>query len=86
LTKPEDVDLYSKIVSQALADDGKLFIGTFSDNGPKKCSGLEITQYNRESLRFVFERDFKLTGCFTEDHLTPFDTIQNFLFCGFKRK
>lgn len=86
LTQANDINHYSKIVSQALADGGYLFMGTFSDNGPKKCSGLDITQYNRESLRFVFERDFKLTGCFTEDHQTPFDTVQNFLFCGFKKK
>jgi 2-polyprenyl-3-methyl-5-hydroxy-6-metoxy-1,4-benzoquinol methylase len=86
LTKPEEVELYSKIVSQAIANDGKLFMGTFSDNGPKKCSGLDITQYTMESLRFVFEKDFELSGCFTEEHQTPFDTTQNFLFCGFKRK
>lgn len=86
LTQVNDVEKYSKIVSQAVANEGKLFIGTFADDGPKKCSGLEISQYNRESLRFVFEKDFELSGCFTEAHQTPFDTIQNFLFCGFKRK
>ncbi|WP_295335055.1 trans-aconitate 2-methyltransferase [Flavobacterium sp.] len=86
LTQSDDIANYSKIVSQALAYDGKLFIGTFSDEGPKKCSGLEITQYNMESLRLVFERDFELSGCFTEEHPTPFDTTQNFLFCGFNRK
>lgn len=86
LTKANEVEKYSKIVSQAVANDGKLFMGTFSDAGPKKCSGLEISQYNMESLRFVFERDFELSGCFTEAHQTPFDTIQDFLFCGFKRK
>lgn len=86
LTKANDIEKYSKIVSRAMANDGELFMGTFSDNGPKKCSGLEITQYNMESLRFVFERDFELSGCFTETHQTPFDTTQDFLFCGFKRK
>ncbi|NNT71549.1 class I SAM-dependent methyltransferase [Flavobacterium sp. IMCC34852] len=86
LTQVNDIEKYSSIVSRALANDGKLFIGTFSDNGPKKCSGLEISQYNMESLRLVFEKDFDLTGCFAEDHPTPFDTTQNFLFCGFKRK
>jgi SAM-dependent methyltransferase len=86
LTQAIDVEQYSKIVSQAVANEGKLFIGTFSDEGPKKCSGLEISQYNMESLRFVFEEDFELSGCFTEAHQTPFDSTQHFLFCGFKRK
>ncbi len=86
LTQANQIEKYVKIVGEALANDGKLFIGTFSDDGPKKCSGLEISQYNMESLRFVFERDFELTGCFTEAHQTPFDTTQDFLFCGFTRK
>jgi SAM-dependent methyltransferase len=86
LTQAIDVEQYSKIVSQAVANEGKLFIGTFSDEGPKKCSGLEISQYNMESLRFVFEEDFELSGCFAEAHQTPFDSTQHFLFCGFKRK
>lgn len=86
LTRTIDVEKYSNIVIQAVAKEGKLFIGTFSDNGPKKCSGLEISQYTMESLRLVFEKDFELSGCFTEEHPTPFGTTQNFLFCGFKRK
>jgi SAM-dependent methyltransferase len=86
LTANNQIDRYVEIVDQALADDGKLFIGTFSENGPKKCSGLDIRQYNEASLRLLFERDFNLKGCFAEDHQTPFDTIQKFLFCGFERK
>jgi hypothetical protein len=86
LTEANAVEHYSKLVNRALSKTGRMFIGTFSDQGPKKCSGLDIKQYTMESLRLVFEKDFQLKGCFTEDHKTPFDTIQNFLFCGFKRK
>lgn len=86
LTQPIEIERYSNLVSKAVADGGTLAMGTFSDSGPLKCSGLEITQYNMERLRMVFEKDFELTGCFTEDHQTPFDTIQNFLFCSFKKK
>lgn len=82
----EEISKYAALASSAIAKDGTLVIGTFSDNGPKKCSGLDIMQYNSESLRLVFERVFELTGCFTEDHQTPFNTFQNFLFCIFKRK
>lgn len=86
LTQPLEIEHYSNLVSKAVADGGTLAMGTFSDSGPLKCSGLEITQYNMERLRMVFENHFTLTGCFTEDHQTPFDTIQNFLFCSFKKK
>ncbi|MEO5777227.1 MAG: class I SAM-dependent methyltransferase [Flavobacterium sp.] len=86
LTDPEEIDNYAELVNKAVSKNGRVFIGTFSESGPLKCSGLEIKQYNQESLRFIFERDFVLKGCFVEDHKTPFDTTQNFLFCGFKRK
>jgi SAM-dependent methyltransferase len=86
LTEPNQIECYTNIVDKALATTGRIFIGVFSNNGPKKCSGLDIKQYNMESLRFVFEKDFQLKDCFTEDHKTPFDAIQNFLFCGLKRK
>lgn len=86
LTKTKDIEHYESLAAQGIVPEGHLFIGTFSKNGPLKCSGLEISQYTMERIRFVFENDFTPNGCFTEDHKTPFDTIQNFLFCGFKRK
>jgi len=86
LTEPEQIEKYADIVDKALSNSGRVFIGVFSEEGPKKCSGLDVKQYTMESLRLVFEKKFQLKGCFIEDHKTPFDTIQNFLFCGFKRK
>ena len=61
-------------------------IGTFSKNGPLKCSGLEIKQYTSDSLLDTFNESFELTKSIIEDHKTPFDTFQNFVFCGFKKK
>jgi hypothetical protein len=34
-------------------------------------------------MKAVFESNFDLLDSFTEDHATPFDTIQNFIFCDF---
>ena len=68
---------------KAIGNQGKLIIGTFSDKGPKKCSGLDISQYNEESIASLFESNFEKTACVTEDHTTPFDTVQNFIFCSF---
>ena len=64
---------------------GFLTIGTFSENGPEKCSGLPIRQYTDEKLITEFQNGFDKIKCVKEDHKTPFDTIQNFLFCSFKR-
>jgi len=83
LTENEQIEKYLNIVHAAVTRF--LLIGTFSEDGPKKCSGLEIKQYSGTSLENVFKRDFTKIACKTEDHITPFNTIQNFTFCSLKR-
>jgi len=83
LTENEQIEKYLNIVHAAVT--GFLLIGTFSEDGPKKCSGLEIKQYSGTSLENLFKRDLKKIACKTENHITPFNTIQNFTFCSLKR-
>jgi ubiquinone/menaquinone biosynthesis C-methylase UbiE len=83
LTTDEDIKKYLTIVERAVS--GYLMIATFSDTGPSKCSGLDIKRYNEEQLTQKFSNTFYKIRCLTEDHLTPFNTSQNFIFCGFKR-
>lgn len=83
LTQPQDIDQYVTTVTAAV--NGYLAIGTFSTEGPKKCSGLDITQYSEDGLSERFSAGFSKMNCITEDHITPFDTKQNFIFCSFKK-
>ena len=66
--------------------NGFMIIGTFSHHGPKKCSGLAIKQYNEVELTSELKNGFDKIRCLNEDHITPFYTSQNFLFCSFKRQ
>jgi ubiquinone/menaquinone biosynthesis C-methylase UbiE len=84
LTASEQVLKYIDIVRRSVK--GYLVISTFSQSGPKKCSGLDIKQYSEENLTDEFKNEFEKIRCVTEDHVTPFNTTQNFLFCGFKRR
>lgn len=83
LTTTDQIEKYMKIARKSVI--GYMTIGTFSQNGPKKCSGLDIKQYNEKELASVLKDGFDKMKCITEDHLTPFGTTQNFLFCSFKR-
>lgn len=83
LTTKEQVSKYMEIARKFV--NGFMTIGTFSEQGPTKCSGLEIRQYNEETLTNELKEGFEKLRCITEDHTTPFDTAQNFLFCSFKR-
>lgn len=85
LTNDDEVANYVKTVSQAIAPNGYLIIGTFSEQGPKKCSGIDIKQYSENSLSQLFYTGFKKLNCFTVEHQTPFNTVQQFVFCSFKK-
>ena len=84
LTTKEQIEHYQSITSNFVSKN--LIIGTFSNDGPLKCSGLEIVQYDEHSLSKIFENSFDLIRCLTSDHITPFETVQNFQFCSFKKK
>lgn len=83
LTTSDQVAKYMDTARNSVS--GFLTIGTFSDNGPEKCSGLNIKQYSEEKLTAELQNGFSKIRCITEDHITPFNTAQNFLFCSFKR-
>lgn len=86
LTESNQIKKYAELVSKAVTSQGTMVIGTFSEKAPKKCSGLDITQYNEDKMKVFFNENFETISCFTEDHKTPFDTIQNFIFCKFLKK
>lgn len=82
LTTTKQIERYISIARKSLK--GFLTIGTFSENGPEKCSGLTIKQYNEDQLERTLAEGFTKIRCIAEDHITPFNTLQNFLFCSFK--
>jgi hypothetical protein len=80
-----DAELIKKYIDTARSClSGYMVIGTFSDQGPKKCSGLEIRQYNEETMSGLLNNGFDKIRCVKQDHVTPFNTLQNFIFCSFK--
>lgn len=84
LTTEDQINKYLAITQKWIS--GYLIIGTFSDKGPTKCSGLEIKQYTETSLEKQFYKEFEKLKCINEDHKTPFETIQNFIFCVFRKR
>jgi cyclopropane fatty-acyl-phospholipid synthase-like methyltransferase len=83
LTTAKEIATYLDTARKAVT--GYLTIGTFSEEGPDKCSGLAIKKYNEEKLTIELQKGFSKIRCITEDHITPFDTKQHFLFCSFKK-
>ncbi|MDI1233657.1 MAG: class I SAM-dependent methyltransferase [bacterium] len=86
LTSETEIDQYLETAQKHLSKNGHLILGTFSDQGPLKCSGIEIRQYTEITMADTLKRFFEKIQCIRVNHETPFDTTQNFLFCSFKKR
>lgn len=83
-TDTAQIEKYLQIVKKSV--DGLVIVGTFSVDGPFKCSGLEIKQYDEQGMKEKFETSgFQNLACKREDHITPSGAVQNFVFCSFMR-
>lgn len=85
LTTDQEVELYLEKLAKYLAPGGLLILATFSENGPEKCSGIPVQRYSEAGMTARLERVCRKIKCITVDHETPFRTVQNFLFCAFRK-
>lgn len=85
LTDEQEISNYLKTAEQYINPSGVLVIGTFSEQGPQKCSGIEVKQYSEATITHRLKKFFEKVKCIKVDHKTPFDTIQNFIFCSFRK-
>jgi ubiquinone/menaquinone biosynthesis C-methylase UbiE len=85
LTQAQEVEKYVQTAAAGIRPGGLLVLGTFSVNGPMKCSGLDIRQYSETEMTELFAGHFEKTGCLYVDHKTPSGVLQNFIFCGFMK-
>lgn len=84
-TEIDKIEKYLNIVKNAV--EGMVIIGTFSVDGPIKCSGLDIKQYDEVEMKEKFQQSgFKNLECKREDHSSPAGAVQNFVFCSFIKK
>jgi 2-polyprenyl-3-methyl-5-hydroxy-6-metoxy-1,4-benzoquinol methylase len=85
LTNEDQVDAYIERLSALLRSGGLLILSTFSESGPEKCSGIPVHRYSEGEMTARLEKLCERIKCFTVDHVTPFNTVQNFLFCAFRK-
>ncbi len=86
LTKAEDRTKYIEILNSALNVGGYLVLAAFAIGGPEKCSGLEIVQYDLDTLAQELGDDYRLLEQRTELHNTPSGKEQQFNYFRFIRE
>ena len=85
LTNEEDRKHYLRVLTESLQPGGHLIIATFATDGPNKCSGLDIVQYDAEKMLAVLGTEFKLLSTQHALHITPARQRQAFQYFHFSR-
>jgi ubiquinone/menaquinone biosynthesis C-methylase UbiE len=86
LTDPADRRKYVELARRTLPNDGHLIIASFADDGPKRCSGLEVCRYNAETMGAELGAGFSLVREARETHTTPGGSSQAFFYGVFRRR
>ena len=85
LNDEKEIEGYFNTLTSSLNPGACVLIGTFSEIGPEKCSGLTVRKYSEENLCSRLSEKFEKIKCITLDHETPSGSKQNFLFCSFRK-
>ncbi len=81
LTDAADRARYVAQVRGAVKAGGLVLVATFAEDGPLKCSGLDVARYSPEALHHEFGADFQVLESHREEHRTPWDAVQWFTYC-----
>ena len=65
LTTEDKIYKYVSIAEDAVKQKGYLILVTFSEQGPKTCSGLKIKQYSEVPMSARFELSFDRIKMYT---------------------
>ncbi|MCF6240524.1 MAG: class I SAM-dependent methyltransferase [Bacteroidales bacterium] len=83
LTEQFQIAKYLNIAQKSIQN--YLVLATFSEKGPKKCSGLTVQRYSENLITEKLKNNFSKIRCIKENHITPSKSTQNYLFCSFKK-
>lgn len=86
LTREDDRRRYVDVVRHAVKIGGHVIVATFAEDGPTRCSGLDVVRYSADSLHAEFGSEFELAEKTDEIHSTPWGADQHFVYCLCKRR
>ena len=86
LTDHESQQAYMKTLVNSLVQKGTAIIGTFSVNGPDRCSGLPVVRYDDQKMNKVLPSELLLTESVIRNHFTPGGIKQEYCYFIIKKK
>lgn len=85
LTEAPDREAYKRALNKGIGEQGSLVIATFAEDGPEKCSGLNVVRYSPKAIEAEFAPQFELREYRREQHQTPMGTLQQFGYYRFRK-
>jgi SAM-dependent methyltransferase len=85
LTRSADRAAYVASATRGVAPGGHVVVAAFAMDGPEQCSGLPVTRYDGRSLAAAFGDRFELIGTVDREHVTPWGSLQPFVYAVLRR-
>jgi SAM-dependent methyltransferase len=81
LTCGAERERYVAQVRHAVRPGGHVLVAAFAEDGPTRCSGLDVARYTPQALHAEFGAGFRLCDTVRELHQTPTGALQAFNYC-----
>ncbi len=85
LTHASDRERYVAQARRAVVAGGYVLVAGFAEDGPTRCSGLEVMRYSPTMLHAEFGEGFSFLRAEREEHRTPAGAVQAFTYCLCRR-
>ncbi|NLP56560.1 methyltransferase domain-containing protein [Lutibacter sp. B1] len=85
-TLKEQQNTYFNLLKKVLKPNGFVILAQFNLEGAKKCSGLDVVNYNEEMLQEKLGNEFILLESFNHTYFQPSGNTREFVYTLFQRK
>lgn len=79
-------NMYLKTLKKVIKEDGYVIIASFSLKGAKKCSGLDVMNYDQNMLVKFLGENFVLLECFDYMYYMPNGEPRPYIYTLFQKK
>ncbi|OGS74601.1 MAG: hypothetical protein A3F91_01305 [Flavobacteria bacterium RIFCSPLOWO2_12_FULL_35_11] len=85
-TEEKQQKAYFDLLKAALKPKGFVILAEFNLEGAKKCSGLDVFNYNEEMLQERLGSDFELLKSFNYTYIQPSGNTKEYVYTLFQKK
>ncbi|MCW3975805.1 MAG: class I SAM-dependent methyltransferase [Candidatus Bathyarchaeota archaeon] len=86
LLEEEQIQTYFSILKQVVRKGGYVIIATFSIKGARKCSGLNVKNYDSNMLAEYLVEEFHLIDAFDYTYRMPSGDVRPYIYTLFQRE